>query len=110
MLALAVFAVGTLGMLEAVHRAQAASTDGENMVTAAHLAHRRLEELANLTYAAVASEAKAAITTPSGFSRFSRQVTVTTPIANLKQIAVTVYWNAPGGETSAALQTYRSAD
>ena len=48
------------------------------------------------------------ITSPSGFSRFSRQVTVTTPYTNLKQVVVAVYWTTVGGETSVSLQTYRS--
>ena len=102
------FAVGTVAAVELLQHAQANATEGENLVTATYLAERRLEELRNVAYANLANEAKASVSSPSGYSRFSRQVTVTTPYANLKQIVVTVYWNAPGGETNVSLQTYRS--
>ncbi len=109
MLAISVMAVGTIGIVEVFQRAQSGVTDGENGLIALHLAQRRLEELRNTSYASLANEAKASVASPSGYSRFSRQVTVTTPYTNLKQIVVTVYWNVPGGETNVSLQTYRSA-
>ena len=108
MLALALFAAGTVTVMDLLHRAQAGTTDGENVLIATQLAQRRLEELRNVAYAGVATETKASITSPSGFTRFNREVTVTTPYANLKQIVVTVYWTGPGGETNVVLQTYRS--
>ena len=109
MLALVLFAVGTVAAMELLHRAQAGSTDGENVLIATQLAQRRLEELRNTTYASLANEAKASVTSPSGYTRFSRGVAVTTPSATLRQIEVTVYWAGPGGETNVRLQTYRSA-
>ena len=102
------FAVGTVAAAELLQHAQATAAEGENVVIGTYLAERRLEELRNVSYANLANEAKASVSSPSGYSRFSRQVTVTTPYANLKQIVVTVYWNAPGGETNVSLQTYRS--
>ena len=107
-IAVVLFAVGTVAVVEVLHRAQAGAADGENVLIATHLAQRRLEELRNTAYASLANETKASIASPSGYSRFSRQVTVTTPYTNLKQIVVTVYWTPTGGETSVALQTYRS--
>ena len=108
MLSLVLFATGTLAVHELMHRAQAGATDGENVLLATHLGQRRLEELRLTAYAGIANEAKASVSSPSGYSRFSRQVAVTTPYTNLKQIVVTVYWNVPGGETSISLRTYRS--
>ncbi len=108
MLAIVTFATGTVASMELLHRAQAGSTDGENVLIATHLTQARMEELRNVAYGSLANEAKAAISSPSGFSRFSRQVTVTTPYTNLKQIVVTVYWTGVGGETSVSLQAYRS--
>ena len=96
-------------MLDLLHRGQAGATDGENTLIASHLAFRRMEELHNVSYASVATEARASVASPAGFSRFDRAVTVTTPYTNLKQVVVTVYWQAPGGETNVSLQTYRSA-
>ena len=108
LLAVLLFAVGTVSTMELLHRAQVGSTDGENVLLATHLAQQRLEELRNVAYASLADETKASISSPSGFTRFSREVTVTTPYTNLKQIVVTVYWTPPGGETNVSLQTYYS--
>ena len=108
MLALALFAAGTIAVMDLLHRAQAGSTDGENVLLATQLAQRRLEELRNVIYASLANEAKASVSSPSGFTRFSREVTVTTPYTNLKQVVVTIYWTGVGGETNVTLQTYRS--
>ena len=108
MLALVLLAVGVLACVDLMHRAQAGSTDGENVLIASHLAQARLEELRNVAYASLADEAKAGISSPSGYSRFSRQVAVTTPYTNLKQVVVTIYWTTAGGETSVSLRTYRS--
>ena len=108
MLTLALVATGTVACAELFHRAQAGSTDGEDTLIAAGLAQRRLEELRNTSYASLADESAAAVSSPSGYSRFTRSVAVTTPIANLKQIVVTVSWSAPGGTASISLQTYRS--
>jgi len=102
------FAASTVAILGAMSQAQTGIADGEQTLTALYLAHRRLEELRNTSYGSLASEAKAAVTTPSGFSRFSREVTVTTPYTNLKQVVVTVSWTSPQGETNVSLQTYRS--
>lgn len=112
-LALAVVAAGTVAVMELFHRAQAGETDGETVWIATHLAKRRLEELRNTAYSSLASEAEARISSPSGFSRFCREVSVTTPYTNLRQVAVTVSWDPPDCLTSAsnpnvALQTYRS--
>lgn len=109
MLALTLMSVGTVSLMELLHRSHTGMAEGESVLTATHLAQRRLEELRNATYASLASETKAAISDPAGYSRFSREVTVTTPYTNLKQVAVVIYWTPPGGETSVSLQTYRSA-
>ena len=108
MLALVLFAACTVSLVEVMQHAQAGTGDGESTLIATHLAQRRLEELRNTSYASLANEAKASVSSPSGYTRFSREVTVTTPYTNLKQIVVTVYWTSAGGETSVSLQTYRS--
>jgi hypothetical protein len=112
-LALSLFAVGTLAVMDLLHRGQAGITDGENVLIATHLAQRRLEELRNTAYGSLASESEASITSPSGYSRFCRTVTVTTPYTNLRQIVVTVSWGPPDCTTSStnpsvSLQEYRS--
>ena len=110
MLALVLVSTGTVAIVELMRQAQAGETEGENVLTATLLAQRRLEELRNTAYGSLADEARASISSPSGYSRFDRAVTVTTPYANLRQVVVTVYWKAPGtaNETSLSLQTYRA--
>jgi hypothetical protein len=108
MLAVLLFAVGTVAVMDLLHRAQLGRSDGESTLLAMQLAQRRLEELYITAYGSLADESKASISSPSGFSRFSRQVAVTTPYTNLKQVVVTVYWTGPGGETSVSVRTYRS--
>lgn len=97
-----------MAAVEVFQRAQAGSSDGENALIATYLAHWRLEELRNVAYGSLASETRADISSPSGFTYFEREVTVTTPYTNLSQIVVTVYWTAAGGDASVSLQTYRS--
>lgn len=108
MIALSLFAVGTYAVMDLMHRGQAGATNGENVLKATMLAQRRLEELRNVAYGDLADETKTAISSPSGFGQFSREVAITTPYTNLKQVVVTIYWNEANGETSIALRTYRS--
>ncbi|MBI4598514.1 MAG: hypothetical protein HY737_08970 [Candidatus Omnitrophica bacterium] len=108
MLALVLFATGTVACMELLHRGQAGQADGENVLIATYVGQRRLEELRNTAYGSLVDESKASVSSPSGYSRFSRQVTVTTPYTDLKQVVVTVYWTQAGSETSISLQTYRS--
>ena len=108
MLALTLLGTGTVACIELMQRGQAGAADGENVLIATHLAQRRLEEMRNTAYGSLSSETKASVSSPSGYTRFSREVTVTTPYTNLKQLVATVYWNAPGGETSISMRTYRS--
>lgn len=94
--------------MELFQRSQAAHADADQVLVATALGQRRLEELRNTVYASLADETKATISTPTGYSTYSRSVTVTTPYTNLKQVVVSVFWNAPGGETSVSLSTYRA--
>ncbi len=108
LLAVILFAGGTVAIVGAVQQSHAGLADSENLLIATHLAQRRLEELRNTAYGSLANESKASVSSPSGFTRFSRAVTVTTPYTSLKQVVVTVYWTTPAGETNVSLQTYRS--
>jgi prepilin-type N-terminal cleavage/methylation domain-containing protein len=109
MLAMVLFAAGTLASMELLHRAQAGAADGEHVLLATQLAQRRLEELRNVGYTVLASEAQAPVTDPPGFSRFSRQVQVSPLFSDtLREVEVIVSWKAPGGTADVRLHTYRS--
>jgi Tfp pilus assembly protein PilV len=69
------------------------SADAENKNTAVALAQKRLEELKFGTYDSVSNEA---LTSVTSYPAFFRQVNVTTPDANLKDVKVTISWG--GGQ------------
>jgi len=118
-MAIIVFAIGTVAAMELFHRAQAGSTDGENVLIATQLAQGCQAALRNVPYGNLAAQANAVCTIPSGaaFSRFSRTVTVTpqtttapynTP--NLTRLDVRIFWDAPGGIADVTLSAIRSAN
>lgn len=107
-LSLTLVATGTVAVGELMQRAHIGQGGGERVLTATYLAQRRLEELRNVVYADLASETKATVASPAGFTAYQREVTVTEPSANLKEMVVTVSWTVPGGEANVALRTYRS--
>jgi len=118
-MAIIVFASGVVAVMELFHRAQAGSTDGENVLIATQLAHGCQAALRNVAYGSLAAQADTVCTIPSeaAFSRFSRTVTVTPQTApapydtaNLTRLDVRIFWNAPGGTTDVTLSAIRSAN
>ena len=105
MLTVALIAGGIVALAELFHRSKAGEMDGENVFIATYLAQRCQEELRNASFANLPT---ASCSAPAGFSRFTYLVAVTTPYTLLRQVSVTVSWNAPGGQTGVQLQTYRS--
>lgn len=82
------------------------SLDSENTTIAINLAQKRMEEIRNLDFdTEIVSEAKADV---DGFAGFRREVVVSEPQADLKQVTVTVYWSYKSGEISESLVTYIS--
>ncbi|GEM_PF-650252 len=96
---------GLAAMFEAMSLGLFAASDNENSLVALNLAEEKMEEIKNTSYASIADQAKAAV---SGFSVFQREVVVTIPQSNLKQVTVTVYWNTQANELNVALVTYVS--
>lgn len=83
-----------------------ASIDAENTEIATNLAQARMEEIRNLDFTTgIVNEAKAVV---PGFALFQREVTVTTPLTDLKQVTVTVYWTFKSSEVNTSLVTYIS--
>ena len=105
LIALVLFTVGFVAILGIFSRAILSSSDAEKTVVATNLAQKKMEEMRNLAYADIASEAKAAV---SGFTSFQREVTITEPQTDLKQVVVTAYWTFKGDEISVPVQTYIS--
>lgn len=79
--------------------------ENENELTGISLAQDKIEELRNKSYANVVNEVKAAV---SGFTGFQREVVVTIPQTNLKQININVYWLSKSSELNTGITTYVS--
>lgn len=106
LIALIIFTTGIIAVLGLFSRGLTGSVDAENTGVAVFLARQRLEEMRNLDFdTGVVSEAKAAV---SGFAGFQREVIVTEPQTDLKQLVVNTYWTDKAGEVGTSLTTYIS--
>jgi type II secretory pathway pseudopilin PulG len=104
---LALILLGTVlvTLLSALQSGLGAASDHESILVATRLAGEKIEEARNKSYSAVSSESRAAV---SGYSPFEREVEVTTPQTDLKQVTVRVYWASGGDELQVSLVTYVS--
>ncbi len=105
LLALVLFGAGVVGIAGLFAYALDSSLDAEYTETAVALAQARMEEVKNITYASIASEAKAQV---AGFALFQRQVAVIENPTDLKQVTITVYWQFKDKEASEQLVMYVS--
>ena len=105
LLTLVLIVGGFAALSQAVSEGFFAAAENENDLIAIHLAQEKMEELRNKSYSSIASETKAVV---SGFSVFQREVVVTTPQSNLKQVNVIVYWFSKASELNVNLVTYVS--
>ena len=106
LVALIIFTTGIVAIMGLFSRGLVGSVDEENSGIAVALAQQRIEEMRNLDFdTGVVNEAKAAV---SGFTGFQREVTVTEPQTDLKQLVVNTYWTDKSGEVSTSLTTYIS--
>lgn len=106
LIALVLFVLGVVVIAGLFSTGLANSVDAEKITIAMDLAQRRMEEIRNLDFdTGIIDEAKASI---DGFSGFQRQVTVTEPETDLKEVTVTVYWTFKAEEISTSLETYIS--
>ena len=113
LLTLVLFSVGVVGIAGLFSYTLDSSLDAEYTEIATNLAQARAEEVRNIAYDDIADEAKAQVsvigyTLPPEFQAFQRQVGVTEPLTDLKQVTVTVYWQFKGKEVSEQLVTYVS--
>lgn len=106
LIAIMIFTVGTISIMGLFNMGLFGDLDAENTSTALALTQRRLEEIRNLDFdTEIVNEAKAAVT---GFPGFQREVIVTQPQTDFKQVTVTTYWTAKANEVGASLVTYIS--
>lgn len=105
LLALLLITVGTLALAQAFSLGLFSSAENESLLVSSQLAQEKMEEIRNKTYSGISNESRAAV---SGFSGYEREVVVTTPVTNLKQVNVNVYWFNKASELSTSLVTYAS--
>ncbi len=105
LLAVVLMVTGSVFLLQAIGTGLFSGGVNESELIAYNLAAEKMESLENTAYASIVNEAKAAV---SGFPSFQRQVAVTTPQTDLKQITVTTYWTVKGTEIGTTLVTYSS--
>ncbi|KPK40936.1 MAG: hypothetical protein AMJ78_06655 [Omnitrophica WOR_2 bacterium SM23_29] len=91
---LQIFSIGLFGGLE-----------NENTLIATALVQDKLESIRNTPYNSIVDEDKAPVT---DYPFFQREVKVTTPQANLKEVMVDIYWTERTGEMKISLVTYAS--
>ncbi len=106
LIAIMIFTVGIVSVIGLFNMGLFGDVDVENTFTALALTQRRLEEIRNLDFTTgIVNETKAAVT---GFTGFQREVIVTQPQTDLKQVMVTTYWTAKANEVGTSLVTYIS--
>lgn len=106
LIAVFITSVGIFSVIAVFSAALSGASDSENTAIALRIAEDRMEEIQNLDYATgVINEARAAV---PGFAGFERQVAVTEPLTDLKQVIVTVYWQSKGNDITLPLRTYIS--
>ena len=105
LLALLIFTAGFVALSLAIYQGLFVSGTSESELMATNLAGEKMEEIRNQSYSTISNESRAAV---SGFSSYEREVTVSTPITNLKQVTVNVYWFTKDDEMNVSLVTYAS--
>ncbi len=104
LIALLLVGVGVFAIMETFNRGVFGFGEVDNNYSLAlSLSQEKLEEIKDSAFSAVASQSRIAV---SGYTSFDQQVAVTSPHADLKQVAVTTYWQVPGGENNISLTTY----
>ena len=122
MIAMAIFAIGILGVAKLQIKSTTGNTTARTITEATTFAVDRVERLISLPYSNSALDQNTAATpfytdpTPIiGFSSgetYTRRWVITdnNPIANTKQITMTVTWNDQGRTRSFSTNYYRSRD
>lgn len=92
-----------VALMEAFNRGTTGVGHVEDYTQAITLTQEQMEQITQTPFSGIAAQAKAPV---NGFPQFSREVQVTTPHADLKEVRVITYWTVPNGETSVQLVTY----
>jgi Tfp pilus assembly protein FimT len=102
LLVLVLISIILVPLLGAIGSSLIASSDIQAVNLAANLAQAKLEALRNTAFDNLLSESKGPL---SNHPSFQREVKVTLPEYNIKNVQVIVYWDVGGVEKSMTLET-----
>lgn len=99
------FSAGTIALLQIFSATLYGGSENQNTLIATGLAQEKMESIRNTPYASIVPEASAAV---PGYTFFQREVVIATPIPNLSEVDVNVYWTERSGDVKISLVTYVS--
>ena len=112
LIVMVLFSAGAVSLLQIFSVTIYGGSENQNTLIATALAQEKAELIRNSPYSSVVNEVRAAV---PDYTFFQREVVVTTPIPNLRQVDVNVYWTerphdvTPGaGDVKISLVTYVS--
>lgn len=114
LIVVALFAAGTVTLLQVFSTSLYGGAENENTLVATALAQETMERIRNDTYGSVVDATRTPV---PNYTFFESEVAVddNTPVTNMKQVTVNVYWNerphdaTPGaGDVKISLVTYVS--
>lgn len=105
-IALLIAGIGVFALMDIFNKGYFGVREIEDYSLALSFSQEKMEQVVDApSFAGITSEARAPV---SGFSNFEREVIVTDPLADLKQVQVRTYWAVPNGENDVSLTTYFS--
>ncbi|MFH0772075.1 MAG: hypothetical protein V1933_05595 [Candidatus Omnitrophota bacterium] len=104
-MAIVLFSAGTLAILQMLTTGLFSGSENANAIIAMALSQEKMEAARNTAYGSIVNEVKAPVVS---YTFFQREVVVTTPQSNLKEVTVNVYWTDKSGEIKTSLVTYAS--
>ncbi len=108
LIVIVLFSAGAVTLLEIFSTGMIGGLENENTLIATALAQDEMELLRNTAYGFVVDVARADV---PNYTFFEREVAVDddTPVTDMKQVTVNVYWTERSGDVKIQLVTYVSA-
>lgn len=105
LLTVVLVSVGFAALLQSAGVAIFASGSNELELTAVNIAQNKMEDIRTGPYTSIVNESRSVL---GDYPAFEREVVVTTPVTNLRQVTVNVYWTTKSTENNISLVTYVS--
>jgi type IV pilus assembly protein PilV len=98
LIAIVILSIGLLGMASLTVGIINGNKFSKEVTTATTLAQDQIEDIRRTSYASVASQTKAVLSTP--YNEYKREVTVTdgSPASGMKTVTIKVYWGGASKE------------